>query len=222
MKYLILHILNSLVVAYTIYQTFCNESLMLHPRMLTIFVILLVADISVAIINKKNKSILLTSSLLLFFTIAIITIITRISARNINVEPWQTQCEYAKRLTTAVDSCKIKFIGRGKKQMIRNEEEKNKLLEKMFGPDAVIAEKNIICSIEEMKHDTVFFEKVMLIKKKVEPLIHIGTETMEMEWEYKGKHYFTTSILSSTGSIVYDNIGTMGTGRCFHYSSDNF
>ena len=37
-----------------------------------------------------------------------------------------------------------------------------------------------------------------------------------------GKHYFTTSILSSTGSIVYDNIGTMGTGSCFHYSSDNF
>ncbi len=217
----ILHILNSLAAAYIIYLTFCNESLLLHPWALAILAILMVADIAAIIIEKKSKSALLTFSLLLFFTIAINTIITQISAKSTNIERWQVQSEYAKRIT-ANDSCKIKFVGYGKKLIIKNEEEKNNLLEKMFGPDAVIAERESIYNIGEMSRDSAFLEKIMLIKKRVEPLIHIGSATVEMEWEQNGKHYFTTSILSGTGSIIYDNIGTMGSGSSFQYSSDDF
>lgn len=161
-------------------------------------------------------------SLLLFLTIFANILITLFQGRNTSLERWQVQSEYARRLSTAGDSSKIKFVGHGKKQIIGNEEEKNNLIEKMFGPDAMIAEKNNIFNIGEMSRDTAFFEKIMLIKKRVEPFIHIGTATVEMEWEYDGKRYFTTSILSGTGSIIYDNIGTMATGSTFIYSSDDF
>ena len=222
MKQTILHILNGLAATYAIYLTFCNESLMQHPWMLATLALLIAADIATIILQRKEKSAYMTLSLLLFLTIFANILITLFQGRNTSLERWQVQSEYARRLSTAGDSSKIKFVGHGKKQIIGNEEEKNNLIEKMFGPDAVIAEKNNIFNIGEMSRDTTFFEKIMLIKKRVEPLIHIGTATVEMEWEYNGKLYFTTSILSGTGTIIYDNIGTMATGSTFIYSSDDF
>lgn len=222
MKQLTLHILKCLAAAYTIYLTFCNETLMLHKWLFAAFTLLLIADAAYTIMSKKKKrSASAAFSLLLFLAISVNIFATHILVNVEECEKWQVQSEYAKRIT-ANDSSKIKFVGHGKKQIIGNEEEKNDLLEKMFGPDAVIAEKNNIFNIGEMSRDTAFFERVMLIKKRVEPLIHIGTATVEMEWEYNGKRYFTTSILSGTGSIIYDNIGTMGTGNSFQYSSDDF
>lgn len=221
MKQTILHILNGIAAIYAIYLTFCNEPLMQHPWMLATLALLLVADIAAIILRRRGKSAFMALSLLLFLTIFANISITLLQGRNTNLEKWQVQSEYAKRIT-AGDSSRIKFVRHGKKQIIGNEEEKNNLIEKMFGPDAVIAEKNNIFNIGEMSRDTAFFEKIMLIKKRVEPLIHIGTATVEMEWEYDGKRYFTTSILSGTGSIIYDNIGTMATGSTFIYSSDDF
>lgn len=222
MKSYILHILSCLAAIYAIYLTFCNESLTQHPWILATFALLLVADIAAIILQRRGKSAFMTLSILLFFTTFANISITLFQGRNTNLEKWQVQSEYARRLATTTGENKIRFVGHGKKQTISSEDDKNKLIEKMFGPDAVIAYKENLCNIGEMRHNNAFFERIMQIKKRVEPLIQIGTATVEMEWEYDGKRYFTTSILSGTGSIIYDNIGTMATGTTFIYSSDDF
>ena len=132
---------------------------------------------------------------------------------------WQEQVEYAKSKgltkTSSDDIVLIKYIYKGK---IENQKQISELLEQMLSDEI-----EVVTYLDGINYDIVPLKVVRenaklrnmddpreSLKVRLDSIIKLGMEVIDLEWSYKGRSVYSTAIASNKqGGILYDHIGYM-------------
>lgn len=134
---------------------------------------------------------------------------------------WQEQVDFAENhanVMTRSNFDQVKLVGYTYLGKISSEEQMVKLWADLFAdeveivvyPNGNITDYEIV-SLKEAreKYQALEMDKsTELLKEQLDSVVHIGTELIEMEWEYRGRIIHSTAIVHK-GKIVYDHIGSM-------------
>lgn len=141
--------------------------------------------------------------------------------KEITPKTWQEQVDFAKNhanVMTKLNINQVKFVRHTYLGKINTEKQIANLWLDLFADEVemvVYPHGNItdyeIVPLKEVreKYQTLEMDKyIEFLKGQLDPVVKIGTELIELEWEYKGKAVHSLGIISN-GKIVYDHIGSM-------------
>lgn len=134
---------------------------------------------------------------------------------------WQEQVEFAKKQAntmTRTNIDQVKFVGYTYLGKISTEEQIAKLWADLFAdkvemvvyPNGNLIDYEILpLKLAREKYPALEMDKsIGLLKEQLDSVVNIGTELIEMEWEYKERIIHSTAIIYKD-KIVYDHIGCM-------------
>ena len=146
---------------------------------------------------------------------------------------WEEQIEYAKNpYRTRSTNIQIELIDYEELGTIRNENEKNRIIETMFSRENCIAIQldaernnfgifNIGDIYKTMPESKKYFDhKLSVIKNVLHKIVEPEMKLLKIEWAYDNNTFYTTAIISNkTNEIIYDNVGSIAVSRSAHFET---